>query len=70
LNDLHDSLGSRMDRHAVIGEGNIGMFALARFALYPSLQAIPLLLELPELSLEKEKSIMDSVYKNLKTIKI
>jgi len=61
LNDSSDRLGSRVDRHAIIGEGKIGMSALTRFALHPSLQAIPLLLELPDLSVEKEQSILEMI---------
>jgi len=61
LNDIHDRLGSRMDRHSIAGEGKIGKSALARFALHPSLQHIPLLLELPDISLDHERLVLENV---------
>jgi deoxyribonuclease-4 len=61
LNDIANPLGSRLDQHSVPGEGSIGIQALSRFAMHPLLKHIPLLLELPELPLEQEQSILDIV---------
>lgn len=60
-NDTLEKLGSRIDRHAIIGEGVIGKNALRHFALHSQLQHIPLLLELPELMVEDELVILDKV---------
>ena len=47
---LHDSmngLGSHKDRHARIGEGEIGLDALIRIIRHPALKGIPFVLETP-----------------------
>lgn len=61
LNDTLEKLGSRIDRHSIIGEGAIGKEALHHFARHPQLQHIPLLLELPELTVEDELIILNRV---------
>lgn len=63
LNDTVEKLGSFIDRHSIIGQGNIGEDALKRFALHPALQHIPLLMELPELSVDQELQILEKVRK-------
>lgn len=49
LNDSQRPLGSRVDRHAHIGEGEIGEEAFHRLLHDPRLQAIPMILETPEM---------------------
>jgi deoxyribonuclease-4 len=61
LNDAADKLGSQMDRHKSMGEGRIGFNALSRFALHPQLYKIPLLLELPDISIDEEKRVLERV---------
>ncbi|HLW72890.1 MAG TPA: deoxyribonuclease IV [Candidatus Babeliales bacterium] len=61
LNDTVEKLGSFIDRHGVVGQGNIGEDALKNFAQHPALQHIPLLMELPELSVEQELSVLNKV---------
>lgn len=61
LNDTKELLGSRIDRHAIIGQGAIGKDALHHFAMHPQLKHIPLLLELPELSVEDELVVLNEV---------
>jgi len=61
LNDTVEKLGSRIDRHSIIGQGNIGENALKHFAQHSRLEHIPLLLELPELSVEDELLVLDKV---------
>lgn len=61
LNDTNEALGSYIDRHGIIGQGNIGESALKRFAMHPQLQTIPLLLELPELTVEDELLVVNKV---------
>lgn len=63
LNDTIEQLGSRIDRHAVIGKGLIGTQALHHFAMHPRLIHIPLLLELPELSIEDELLVLNEIRK-------
>lgn len=61
LNDTLEQLGSRIDRHAVIGKGAIGKDALHYFAMHAKLKHIPLLLELPDLSVEDELLVLNEV---------
>lgn len=61
LNDTTEKLGSRIDRHAVIGNGYLGEYALRHFVMHPQLEHIPLLLELPELSMQEELLILNKV---------
>jgi len=63
LNDLAEKFASRKDRHAVFGEGTIGADALVQFAQHELLQHVPLILELPDMSLERERLILESLSK-------
>lgn len=47
LNDSMNPLGARKDRHARIGEGHIGLDALARVVNHPALRNLPFCLETP-----------------------
>lgn len=47
LNDSLNDLGSHKDRHAKIGEGEIGLEALVRVIRHPLLEGIPFILETP-----------------------
>lgn len=47
LNDSMMPFGSHKDRHAVVGEGEIGMEALLRVMRHPALNALPFYLETP-----------------------
>ena len=47
LNDSKNPLGARKDRHACIGEGEIGLEALSRVVRHPALKALPFCLETP-----------------------
>ncbi len=47
LNDSMNALGSRKDRHARIGEGQIGEEALVRVINHPALCKLPFILETP-----------------------
>ena len=47
LNDSKNPPGSHKDRHACIGEGTIGMEALARVVRHPALRGLPFCLETP-----------------------
>ena len=49
INDSMTALGSRRDRHANIGEGEIGEEALRAFVNHEKLRKIPLILETPAL---------------------
>jgi deoxyribonuclease-4 len=42
-----NGLGSHKDRHAKIGEGEIGLEALVRVVKHPSLAGLPFILETP-----------------------
>lgn len=48
LNDIKEGLGSHADRHARIGEGNIGFEALKAMTVHPKLSNLPFYLEEPE----------------------
>lgn len=47
LNDSMNVLGSHKDRHARIGEGQIGLEALVRVINHPKLRHLPFILETP-----------------------
>lgn len=47
LNDSTNGLGSHKDRHAKIGEGEIGLEALVRVIRHPATKGIPFILETP-----------------------
>ena len=47
LNDSLNALGSHKDRHAKIGEGQIGLDALVRVIRHPALDGKPFILETP-----------------------
>lgn len=47
LNDSKNPLGARKDRHACIGEGEIGLEALSRVVRHPALKHLPFCLETP-----------------------
>ena len=47
LNDSKNPPGARKDRHACIGEGEIGLEALSRVVRHPALKDLPFCLETP-----------------------
>ncbi|WP_298461852.1 deoxyribonuclease IV [uncultured Mitsuokella sp.] len=47
LNDSQNGLGSHKDRHARLGEGEIGLEALTRVVRHPALCHLPFILETP-----------------------
>ncbi len=47
-NDSKKPKGSRVDRHAHIGQGHIGMVHLQAFVMHPKLAHLPLILETPK----------------------
>ncbi len=47
LNDTMNPLGSRKDRHQKLGEGTLGLEAVARIVNHPALRDLPFLLETP-----------------------
>jgi len=49
LNDSKAPLGSRRDRHALIGEGSIGPEAFRRIMTDPRLERVPKIIETPKL---------------------
>lgn len=61
LNDTFDRCGSKLDRHAVIDEGLIGGEALKKFALDQRLVHIPILMEPPIITQEKQKALLEKV---------
>ncbi len=55
LNDSKSALGSRKDRHELIGDGTIGLAGLANFVCDPRLAKIPFVLETPDPDRWKEE---------------
>lgn len=67
LNDSMYGLGSHKDRHAKIGEGKLGLEAIARIINHPALRELPFYLETPN-DLEgygREISLLRNSYKEL-----
>ena len=65
LNDSMTPLGSKKDRHALIGEGLIGFDAIARIINHPKLRYLPFYLETPtdDEGHGKEIDTLTKVYK-------
>lgn len=55
LNDALHPLGSRLDRHAGIGKGTIGVEAFSYIMAHPACEEIPLILETPDSNLWPEE---------------
>lgn len=66
LNDSMNTLDSHKDRHAKIGEGNIGIEAIVRIINHPALRHLPFNLETPnELEgYEAEIKLLKGLYNN------
>ena len=47
INDSMNPLGAHKDRHARIGEGHLGLNAIASFISHPALRDLPCILETP-----------------------
>jgi deoxyribonuclease-4 len=47
LNDSLNTLDSHKDRHARLGEGNIGLEAISKIVTHPALKNLPFILETP-----------------------
>ena len=47
FNDSKNACGSRKDRHEKLGQGAIGLEAMKRIALHPTLAGLPFILETP-----------------------
>lgn len=61
VNDTHEKLGSYMDRHHMVGDGEIGDEALQRFVLHPQLCTIPMLMEPPVATADQEHGMLKKV---------
>jgi deoxyribonuclease-4 len=48
LNDGKKALGSRVDRHASLGEGTLGLDVFRRIMQDPRLDNLPMILETPD----------------------
>jgi deoxyribonuclease-4 len=60
-NDSKAALGSRVDRHAGIGDGQIGEPAFRRILLHPELRQKPFILETPILKPGDDRRNLDTV---------
>ncbi len=65
LNDTQKALGSRVDRHASIGEGELGVETFRLIVNDPRLEEIPLILETPDETIwDKEIALLYSLSSN------
>ena len=62
LNDSVDACGSHKDRHAPIGDGRIGLPALAAMVNHPKLRAVPFYLEAPDPTLAKYGATIEKLH--------
>ena len=58
LNDSLNPLGSHKDRHARIGEGQIGLDALVRVIRHPALEGKPLFWKLPTMTKDGQEKLL------------
>ena len=61
LNDTHDTQGSLLDRHAVIGSGVIGDDALRAFVRHETIAHLPIILEPPKQTPQQLSELIDGV---------
>lgn len=61
LNDSMHPAGAHKDRHADLGEGEIGMAAISQIVNHPKLKDIPFILETP--GLKSESTMKDEIEK-------
>jgi len=61
LNDTQEKLGAKIDQHYPTGEGSIGESALMRFVCHQKIKTIPVLLEVPTESEEKQHALVKKV---------
>lgn len=61
LNDTQEKCGSKIDRHAIVGQGTIGLQALQQFISNPSVKSIPVIMELPVIDEQAEKEALKIV---------
>jgi deoxyribonuclease-4 len=60
-NDSKTPLGSRVDRHASIGEGHIGREAFRRILTHPELRRKPFILETPVIEQDDDRRNLDTL---------
>lgn len=62
LNDTTEHVGSKNDRHALLGSGLIGTVMLRRFAMHPLLCMVPLIIEAPAtIPIEEQKNAISMI---------
>lgn len=61
LNDTKELCGSKIDHHFSVGNGQIGDAALRRFILHPTIAHIPAIMEVPMLSQQEQKDLLEKV---------
>ncbi len=61
LNDAAEKLGSRIDKHAIPGQGEIGAESLKRFMNHPKLAHASVILEMPIISDEQESAVLKEI---------
>jgi deoxyribonuclease-4 len=61
LNDSIQICGSKIDQHALPGEGRIGIEMLKRFVMHPALVHVPIIIEPPQISQEQENAVLDMI---------
>lgn len=60
LNDIEGDRGSKQDKHAMPGEGQLGLSLLQKIAHFPQFLPIPKIIELPASPFEIIQSVMNS----------
>ena len=59
LNDTTETLGSGNDRHCMLGKGKLGTDLLKKCATHPVFSQVPLIVELPLVSVQEERDVLD-----------
>jgi deoxyribonuclease-4 len=55
VNDTQEQLGSKKDKHDILGEGSIGVAPLKLFINQPEMRDIPCILELPDVAVDVQR---------------
>ncbi|HEX2977824.1 MAG TPA: deoxyribonuclease IV [Candidatus Babeliales bacterium] len=61
LNDSSEKLGTKKDRHELLGKGNLGQQALKEFTHIKAFAQVPLILELPPVENEEQAEMLELV---------
>ena len=61
VNDTYEERGSKIDKHEIPGQGELGKKVLQRFIHHPLVRNVPLIIEPPALNDEQLRTVYQDV---------